>query len=763
MFTLFGRIRTLRTRRQRSQHRIHRRPLTLEVLEDRCLPSVVINEFPVPTPGSQPRGIATGPDGNLWFTEQIAGKIGRITPAGTVTEFPLPHADSVPALITAGPDGNLWFAESGAEPPGPTNPGPGVSNHIGRITPSGTISESPPTAPGQILTLYSGPWAITAGPDGNLWFTEIYNNGVPNGSIGRITPNGGGLLEFPIPTPNSYPNAITQGPDGNLWFTETGGNKVGRITPAGVITEFTIPTGGARPYGITSGPDGNLWFTESASGNVGRITPTGVITEFHITGGSTATFGITAGPDGNLWLTKQVFGSDANGQPIENDLFRVSPAGQLTAVCPVPTANSGPDQITVGPDGNLWFTELFGNKIGQLILNQPPVANAGGPYTIYAGNSLTLDGSRSTDPDGDPLTYSWDSNGDGVYGDATGVSPTLTWSQLQALGIGAGTFNVSVQVDDGHGNVVTSPVTTLTVQPVPTAITLIAPAVTYGADGMVTVAVTNTATSATPTGVVSLSVDGNAYSGNLNGGLATFDVGVLNAGDHNLAASYAAQDIFAASTATGTLHVDKATPTFTNLTSTTLVVGAATTTLSGSLTTPSAIPAGATVTITAGTASTTAVVQADGSFSASLPTAALAVGAYAIGYRYGGDSNFNAAADSGTLDVTYGIALLFDNSLPVQSGGTLSILLQLTDSAGNDLSAPSVTVHADYLVRASDPNQTQLPVPSPGNAQPGNNFKYDSGAERFNLKTRGLAPDVYELFFSIAGDPVEHFVSFRVK
>src|SRR5262249_45732195 len=146
------------------------------------------------------------------------------------------------------------------------------------------------------------------------------------------------------------------------------------------------------------------------------------------------------------------------------------------------------------------------------------------------------------------LTYSWDINGDGVYGDATGVSPTLSWSQLQALGIGSGTFNVRVQVEDGHGNAATSPVTTLTVQPVPTAITLTAPTVTYGADGMVTVAVTNTATSATPTGVVSLTVDGNAYSGTLNGGLATFDVGILNASDHSLEASYAAQDIFAAST-----------------------------------------------------------------------------------------------------------------------------------------------------------------------------------------------------------------------
>src|SRR5262245_24265924 len=43
-----------------------------------------IKEFPVPTPGSLPHGIAVGPDGNLWFTERAGDKIGRITPTGVI-------------------------------------------------------------------------------------------------------------------------------------------------------------------------------------------------------------------------------------------------------------------------------------------------------------------------------------------------------------------------------------------------------------------------------------------------------------------------------------------------------------------------------------------------------------------------------------------------------------------------------------------------------------------------------------------------------
>ena len=79
------------------------------------------------------------------------------------------------------------------------------------------------------------------------------------------------IVEFPVPTAASRPYTIAAGPDGNLWFTESMGNKIGRITPAGVITEFTVPMAGSGPYGICVGPDGNIWFTERFGNQIGRL------------------------------------------------------------------------------------------------------------------------------------------------------------------------------------------------------------------------------------------------------------------------------------------------------------------------------------------------------------------------------------------------------------------------------------------------------------------------------------------------------------
>jgi len=83
--------------------------------------------------------------------------------------------------------------------------------------------------------------------------------------------------------------------------------------------------------------------------------------------------------------------------------------------------------------------------------NHNPVASTVQSYTINEGSSLTLGGS-ATDADGDPLTYSWDLNNDGQFGDATGANPTVSWATLAGFGIkDNGSYPITLQVTDGKG------------------------------------------------------------------------------------------------------------------------------------------------------------------------------------------------------------------------------------------------------------------------------------------------------------------------
>ena len=56
----------------------------------------------MPTAGAEPLIVASGKDGNVWFSENAVSRIGRITPAGTIAEFATIGA---PWGVAAGPDG----------------------------------------------------------------------------------------------------------------------------------------------------------------------------------------------------------------------------------------------------------------------------------------------------------------------------------------------------------------------------------------------------------------------------------------------------------------------------------------------------------------------------------------------------------------------------------------------------------------------------------------------------------------------------------
>src|SRR5437588_12529612 len=92
---------------------------------------------------------------------------------------------------------------------------------------------------------------------------------VSSATSAPLVPPIGTITDFKIPTANGQPSEIAFGPDGSLWFTEFGGNKIGRITPKGVITEFPLPAA-ATPDHIAAGPDGNLRVTDSNDNQVAR-------------------------------------------------------------------------------------------------------------------------------------------------------------------------------------------------------------------------------------------------------------------------------------------------------------------------------------------------------------------------------------------------------------------------------------------------------------------------------------------------------------
>src|SRR5262249_37058930 len=134
------------------------------------------------------------------------------------------------------------------------------------------------------------PTGITAGPDGNIWFTETNSN-----KIGLVNITTHAVSEFAIPSSGGHPVYITGASDGNLWFTEAGTNKIGTVNlPDNTITIMGIPTPSSSPAGISVGPGGTLWYAESAIHGIAEVVATPTVTATPVSqtivAGQTATF-----------------------------------------------------------------------------------------------------------------------------------------------------------------------------------------------------------------------------------------------------------------------------------------------------------------------------------------------------------------------------------------------------------------------------------------------------------------------------------------
>ncbi|MGH7600966.1 MAG: immunoglobulin-like domain-containing protein, partial [bacterium] len=100
--------------------------------------------------------------------------------------------------------------------------------------------------------------------------------------------------------------------------------------------------------------------------------------------------------------------------------------------------------------------------------NAPPVADAGDDQTVEcaspAGTQVTLDGSGSSDPNNDLLTYTWRENGNIIAGPTTEPTAPATLSH--------GSHTIELTVDDGKGGTDTDEVIVNVVDTTPPVITL---------------------------------------------------------------------------------------------------------------------------------------------------------------------------------------------------------------------------------------------------------------------------------------------------
>ncbi|HEY4385165.1 MAG TPA: hypothetical protein VGN34_11935 [Ktedonobacteraceae bacterium] len=311
----------------------------------RVAQTLPIEENPVPTMPVLPGKVVAGGPDTIWFIGRQTDQIGHFTTQGVSTgdaEAPLGDLSDV-----AWPNSKyLWLIDDGILIY--YNPENNVQRFFFLHVDNPRPGEESPMAR-----------AIIPGAHGNLWVLS-------DNYLFQITPQlQVTYFALPFLARQGAMKGFTSDHHGNLWFTLPASFAVGFVTPTGRFTIYPLPadafagqpSASARWAPITALPDGNLAFLLPPSPAVWKVSPSGGFTSYPVPAGFAVkdwNSSMVADTDKTLWFT------DVTNNRLVHMLCR-----DHFASYPIPTEDSRPASIILGPDHTIWFAETNTNLVGR--------------------------------------------------------------------------------------------------------------------------------------------------------------------------------------------------------------------------------------------------------------------------------------------------------------------------------------------------------------------------------------------------------------
>ena len=410
--------------------------------------------------GSAPNSLALDSAGNVWVGNYGTGgtnsTVSMMTPTGvTATNSPFASGSSINGISGLAIDSSntVWVANHDnnsvaqltASPSGATYT---VATGLGPFTSGGL----------------SSPSAIAVDGSANVWLVNNGNNSLTELSHSNYSAAATNFTGIGLTTPQS----IAFDSVGNAWVSSPSVGAVTEFNPSVTpALNATYTVGGlTNPTSLAIDGFANVWVTDSGLGKVAELSSTGITISPNagITGGGiTGSTAQAIDGSGNIWIADKT-----GGRVSVLSTFGV-PVSPSTGY--QDSSISSPAALAIDASGNVWVansnpvtknskvltvSEIIGAaspavmplssavRQAQLALKPgtpQPVAAAAGPVSGAVNVPITFNGSASTDPKSQTLSYSW------TFGDGSGASgakPTHTY-------LTAATYPVTLTVTDTDG------------------------------------------------------------------------------------------------------------------------------------------------------------------------------------------------------------------------------------------------------------------------------------------------------------------------
>jgi gliding motility-associated-like protein len=430
---------------------------------------------------NEPAGLAIDEAGNIYVADAFNFSIRKITPAGVVTT--LANYSGGAFGLAVDPAGNIYVADAG-------------NNQIEKITPAGTItiiagSSIPGSANGTgTAASFHAPIGIAVDAADNLYVTDQLNNLIrkitPASVVTTFAGSGAAGESDGIGTAASFnrPIGIAMDASRNIYIADYGGNKIRKITPAGVVTTLA-GSGGAgtadgtgaaasfsKPEGIAIDASGNLYIADTGNDLIRKITPQGKVMTIagDVPGASNNNknfhqpLGIVLDASGNAYVSE--FGGNIitliilTGYSIDKPL----PVG-LNFDPKTGIISGTPTVISPSTDYTVTAYNAGGNS--SFVINITVITDVPTPQTITFG---PLPIKTYGDPDFDPGATSTNNTLPVTYASDNPNIATIVNGQIHITG--AGTANITASQASNEAFSAASPITQLlTVKKAPLTLT----------------------------------------------------------------------------------------------------------------------------------------------------------------------------------------------------------------------------------------------------------------------------------------------------